>query len=111
MHVEQKNLEQKNRDLADKFKEKAKAQQTLQKLYQSLKAQQLAAGMEVAAEYDAENVLQTAGRASYNGNSRYSGQQVHSRAGSNDSGSRSRTIDAWQNQAHGIRDGPQTSRM
>jgi len=111
MHREQKNLEQKNRDLAGKFKEKAKAQQTLQRLYQSLKAQQLAAGMELAAEHDAEYVLQAAGHATHSDGARRAGQPpMQSRAGSNGSGSRSRTIDAWRNQTHSTRAGHQSSR-
>ncbi|EMC91898.1 hypothetical protein BAUCODRAFT_58923, partial [Baudoinia panamericana UAMH 10762] len=57
MHAEQKQLQQKNRDLAEAFREKAKHQQHLQKLYQSLKQEQLAAGMELAAEHDADHTL------------------------------------------------------
>lgn len=111
MHTEQKILEQKNKELADKFKEKAKQQQLLQKLYQGLKAQQLATGIELAAEHDAEHVLQAAGSATYNDSARRGGQHMHSRANSYGSGGRSRTIDAWQNQVYGgIRDGMQTSR-
>lgn len=108
MHVEQKGLEQKNHNLAEKFREKAKNQQQLQKLYQSLKQQQLAAGMELAAEHDAEHVLQSAGLV----HSRHERHMQHPRAGSNASGGsdgRSRTIDAWENQM-GSRAGLQTSR-
>ncbi|KAK5115659.1 hypothetical protein LTR85_009830 [Meristemomyces frigidus] len=108
MHTEQKALEQKNHELAGAFREKAKHQQQLQKLYQSLKQQQLAAGMELAAEHDAEHFLQAAGQQGHHRNDRH----MQSRSGSNGSGEgggRSRTIHAWENQM-GSRAGLQSSR-
>ncbi|KAI6798893.1 hypothetical protein KC363_g2298 [Hortaea werneckii] len=60
MHMEQKALEEKNHQLVDAFREKSKTQQQLQKLYQTLKQQQLAAGMEIAADHDAEHTLNAA---------------------------------------------------
>ncbi|GAB1735863.1 hypothetical protein NU219Hw_g5199t2 [Hortaea werneckii] len=60
MHREQKALEEKNHQLVEAFREKSKTQQQLQKLYQTLKQQQLAAGMEIAADNDAEHALKAA---------------------------------------------------
>ncbi|RMX99793.1 hypothetical protein D0866_16007 [Hortaea werneckii] len=60
MHMEQKALEEKNHQLVEAFREKSKTQQQLQKLYQTLKQQQLAAGMEIAADHDAEHTLKAA---------------------------------------------------
>ncbi|KAI6903339.1 hypothetical protein D0869_12869 [Hortaea werneckii] len=60
MHMEQKALEEKNHQLVEAFREKSKTQQQLQKLYQALKQQQLAAGMEIAADNDAEHTLKAA---------------------------------------------------
>ncbi|KAI7462256.1 hypothetical protein KC351_g16435 [Hortaea werneckii] len=60
MHMEQKALEEKNHQLVEAFREKSKTQQQLQKLYQTLKQQQLAAGMEIAADHDAEHTLNAA---------------------------------------------------
>ncbi|RMY53743.1 hypothetical protein D0863_13852 [Hortaea werneckii] len=60
MHMEQKALEEKNHQLVEAFREKSKTQQQLQKLYQTLKQQQLAAGMELAADHDAEHALKAA---------------------------------------------------
>lgn len=58
--MEQKALEEKNHQLVEAFREKSKTQQQLQKLYQTLKQQQLAAGMEIAADHDAEHTLKAA---------------------------------------------------
>ena len=58
--MEQKALEEKNHQLVEAFREKSKTQQQLQKLYQTLKQQQLAAGMELAADHDAEHALKAA---------------------------------------------------
>lgn len=108
MQVEQKGLEKKNRDLAEAYREKAKSQQQLMKLYQSLKQQQLAAGMELAADHDAEHVLRTAGVEGQR--SRHS----HSRAdshGSRGSGGRSRAIHEYENHIQGGRSGLQIPRQ
>ncbi|TKA33678.1 hypothetical protein B0A50_00514 [Salinomyces thailandicus] len=113
MHVEQKSLEQKNHDLASAFREKAKGQQQLQKLYQSLKQQQLAAGMELAAEHDAEHFLQAAGTRQRHGNNGRSDGHVHNRAGSTGSGhdgGRSRAIHDYATHIQGSRHGLQSSR-
>ena len=108
MHVEHKSLEQKNHELAGAFREKAKHQQQLQKLYTQLKQQQIAAGMEFAAEHDAENVLHAVG-GGQSGNANYR-PQMPSRASSIGSGGRRNTVNPWQNQAQGSRGGYQTSR-
>ena len=107
MHVEQKSLEQKNNDLAGAFREKAKNQQQLQKLYQSLKQQQLATGMELAADHDAEHVLHAAGLGHRND------RHMQSRAGSNGSGGsggHNRTVHPWEQMQQGSRGGLQTAR-
>ncbi|KAI7151670.1 hypothetical protein KC349_g9369 [Hortaea werneckii] len=80
MHMEQKALEEKNHQLVEAFREKSKTQQQLQKLYQTLKQQQLAAGMEIAADNDAEHTLKAADVAQRDGRFR------QSRAGSRGSG-------------------------
>ncbi|KAL9097059.1 MAG: hypothetical protein Q9165_001023 [Trypethelium subeluteriae] len=61
MQIDQKNLEQKNHELMDAFKEKSKSQQQVQKLYQSLKAQVMASRVAFAASDDAENTINTVG--------------------------------------------------
>ena len=63
MHIEQKNLEQQNLQLHEECKKRSKAQQHVQRLYQSLKQQQVAAGIEFAAEQVAGNVLHEASNA------------------------------------------------
>lgn len=62
MQVEQTNLEHKNRELIDAFREKSKTQQQIQKLYQSLKAQVMASQVATAATDEAENTIHTASR-------------------------------------------------
>ena len=110
MHVEQKTLEQKNHDLAEAFREKSKNQQQLQKLYQQLKQQQVAAGLEFAADHDAEQVLQAAGGGFAGGNHRTGGQpQTRGSNGSGGSGGR-RNSNNWNNQPQGSRAGLQSSR-
>ncbi|KAL9079233.1 MAG: hypothetical protein Q9157_001851 [Trypethelium eluteriae] len=61
MQIDQKNLEQKNHELMEAFKEKNRSQQQVQKLYQSLKAQVMASRVAFAASDDAENTINTAG--------------------------------------------------
>jgi hypothetical protein len=95
---DQATLEAKNGELANAYRDKAKAQQQLQKLYQSLKAQVMASYVAHAAGDEADIALQTArgdryvdklpgarsGNVNY-GQSRQGGrQQYHNR---NDSGS------------------------
>ena len=86
MHEEQKTLEEKNDELAKAFREKAKGQAQLQKLCSSLKQQQVAAGMQLAAEHDAENAIQTAGDAHLNINTHRNGQPSRSRGSHGSSG-------------------------
>lgn len=57
LHIEKKNLETKNQELANAFREKSRAQQRLQVLYQKLKSQQNAHHIEHAAADDAESVI------------------------------------------------------
>lgn len=109
MHAEQGALEKKNHELGDHLREKLKTHQQLQKLYQSLKQQQLAAGLELAAEHDAEHFLQNAGRDGHYRNDR----TMQSRSGSNGSGGKggpSRSIHAWENQMQDSRAGMESSR-
>jgi E3 ubiquitin-protein ligase CCNP1IP1 len=114
MHVEQKTLEQKNHDLAEAFREKSKNQQQLQKLYQQLKQEQLAAGMELAAEHDADHVLRAAGLGQYAKTNTHASHQAQVHSGSNGSGSgsggRIRNINSWENQPQGSRAGLGTAR-
>lgn len=62
MHMEHKNLEQKNHDLVEAFREKSKTQQQIQKLYQSLKAQVMASHVATAATNEAEHTIHAATR-------------------------------------------------
>ncbi|WPH04468.1 Hypothetical protein R9X50_00735900 [Acrodontium crateriforme] len=55
-----RSLEHKNNELANALRQKAKSLQQMRKLYEALKQQQVAAGMEMAADYDAEDVLRAA---------------------------------------------------
>lgn len=105
MHEEQANLEQKNNELVTAYRDKSKAQQQLQKLYQSLKAQVMASHVANAAGDEADITLQTArgdryvdklpgarsGNPNYGqpgGAPRHGGrQQYHNRDGSGGSGS------------------------
>ncbi|KAI9686254.1 MAG: hypothetical protein M1822_003910 [Bathelium mastoideum] len=59
MQIEQKNLEQKNHELMEAYKDKSRNQQQVQKLYQSLKAQVMASQVASAASDDAENAIHT----------------------------------------------------
>ncbi|KAF2813431.1 uncharacterized protein BDZ99DRAFT_382489, partial [Mytilinidion resinicola] len=60
--AEQKNLEQKNHELVEAFREKSKTQQQIQKLYQSLKAQVMASHVATAATDEAEHTIHTSRR-------------------------------------------------
>ena len=112
MQVEQKTLEQKCDKLAESCREKDKAKQQLQKLYTSLKQQQIAPGMEVAAEHYAENVLDAAH--SNNANTHRNGQLRPTRAGSIGSGGsggrQQQQAYPWQNRVQGSRAGIQSAR-
>ena len=110
MHLEKKSLEDRNQELQTAYREKAKKQQEIHKLYTALKHQQAAAGMEVAADHDAENVLQAAATGSYNNATHRNGQPVQSRAGSDGSGGRRQNTHAWDNRGQGNRNGLQSAR-
>lgn len=105
MQSEQKSLEQKNHELAGAFREKAKHQQHLQKLYSSLKQQQLAAGIELAAEHDAEHVVQAAGIGSHGKTSQIASHQGQGHPVSSGSGGgrRIHSYHAFENQVQGSR--------
>ncbi|KAH7095373.1 RXT2-like protein [Paraphoma chrysanthemicola] len=60
MHVEQTALESRNEELAKAFKDKCRAQQQTQRLYQSLKAQVMASHVANAAGDEAEMAIHTA---------------------------------------------------
>ncbi|EDU39993.1 predicted protein [Pyrenophora tritici-repentis Pt-1C-BFP] len=62
MQAEQISLEDKNHELSEAYKEKAKAQQQTLKLYQGLKAQVMVSHVAHAAGDEAEYTLQTARR-------------------------------------------------
>lgn len=57
MRIEKSNLEDKNQELINAFREKSKALQNTQRMYQGLKAQMMASHTEHAAAEDAENTL------------------------------------------------------
>jgi E3 ubiquitin-protein ligase CCNP1IP1 len=110
MHMEQKKLEEKNQSLIDAFKEKSKKQQQLQKMYTQLKQQQMAAGLEVAADYDADNVLHNAAAATHNDAGYRDGRAAHGRSGSGGSGGKRNNTAAWTHTAPNNRAGMQSSR-
>ena len=113
MHLEQKQLESKNQELAAAYREKAKKQQQLHSLYQKLKNQQLEAGMEVAADYDADHVLQNAATGAFNVPNPRNGQPLRSRAESNGSGgngARRVKPNKWNGHPQNNRPGFQSSR-
>jgi hypothetical protein len=60
MHAEQDDLEKRNQELADAYKEKNKAQQVLQRRYQLLKANVMATHVVNAAGDEADFTVQTA---------------------------------------------------
>lgn len=60
MQTEQVSLQKQNEELRDAYREKFKAQQQVQKLYQSLKAQVMASQVAVAAGNEVEMTSQTA---------------------------------------------------
>lgn len=110
MQVEQRNLEQKCDKLVQSCREKERAKSEVQNLYNRLKQKHRAAGLEVAADYDAENVLETA---NYNNSSGREGQERVGRAGSNGSrgsGGHQNTANLWQNRVEGSRAGLQSAR-
>ncbi|KXT16529.1 hypothetical protein AC579_1323 [Pseudocercospora musae] len=86
LHAENANLIENNAALDRSYKEKAKAQQHISSLYQKLKAQQLAAGLEVAAENDADNVLAHANQQTRISAGQRPSKNVHARDFSDGSG-------------------------
>ena len=113
MHLEQKKLEDKNLELAEHYREKSKKQAQLQRMYNTLKQQQVAAGLELAADHDADNGLHAAASGPYNTSTHRARQPMQNRAGSNDSagsGGRRQNVHGWENQAPGNRAGLQSSR-
>ena len=101
MHMEQKVLEQKNHELQEQYRNKAKAAHRLDKMYKSLRHQQAAGGLEIAAENEASDSLQVAAGGH--------GAPRHNRAGSGNSGhsgGRGQTtkFNAWEQQH--FRQGP-----
>lgn len=82
MQGDQRALEKQNRELADALRKKSKTEAQTRQLYNALKQQQLAGGIELAVEYDAENVVQAV---HHHGPNRPE-HSVHSRAASISSG-------------------------
>ena len=114
MREEKKKLEEKNQKLAEAYREKGKKQQQLQRLYDQLKQQQLAAGLEVAASFDADNVLHDVATAPRNNTNHRGGVPLQSRAGSNGSGGKDglrNNANAWGSCPPNYRAGLQSSRM
>jgi hypothetical protein len=112
MQQEHEVLEKKNHELVDCFREKAKSQQHVTKLYQALKAQVMASHVATAAGDEAEMTLQTArgdrfidrlpgtrsGTANY---SQMGGGRPHGRADSRSSGSSEQQRQQQQQQHRG----------
>ena len=114
MHDEKRKLEEKNEKLAEAYREKGKKQQQLQRLYTQLKQQQMAAGLEVAADCDATHVLNDVTTAPRHENTQRGGVPLPSRAGSNGSGGKApyrANSNAWQSHPADYRPGFQSSRM
>lgn len=83
---------------------------SLQNIYHKLKQKHMAAGLEVAADYDADNVLEAA---NYNNAGGRDGQARAGRAGSNGSrgsGGHPNPANLWQNRVEGSRAGLQSAR-
>ncbi|KAL1303522.1 hypothetical protein AAFC00_006897 [Neodothiora populina] len=57
LHIDKKNLQRKNQELANAFREKSRAQERLQGLYQKLKSQQSAHLIQHAAADDVDTVI------------------------------------------------------
>lgn len=111
MQLEQQSLEQKCDKLNESCREKEKAKQKYQKLYTTLKEQHHAAGIELQADHDADNVLEAA---QYNTAKHQNGQPVQSRAGSTGSrgrnGGRQNPANIWQTNMPGSRANLQSAR-
>lgn len=110
MQLEQKSLEQKCDKLYESCREKEKSKNTIQQMYTKLKQQHQAAGMEIAADHDADNVLEAA---HYNHANDLNGQHTTARANSNGSrrsGGRPNATNLWQNRVEGSRAGLQSAR-
>ncbi|KAF2085165.1 hypothetical protein K490DRAFT_47297, partial [Saccharata proteae CBS 121410] len=60
LEVDHKNLQQRNHEIAEAFREKSKSQAQVQKMYQTLKTQVMASNVGVAASDDAEQIIQSA---------------------------------------------------
>lgn len=97
MHLDQKALEQKNHELQEQYRNKARAAYQLDKMYKKLKQQQGTGGLELAAEHEAEDSLQMTGA---------HGVPRHVRAGSGhsgNSGGRGQTkFGVWEAQQYGL---------
>jgi hypothetical protein len=88
------------------FRERSKKYQKLQQTYQALKQKQLETGIEIAADYEAEDVIQAAAAGPYNMHHNRHGQPMPARNGSGGSGGssgRRQTINAWPSQAQNTR--------
>jgi E3 ubiquitin-protein ligase CCNP1IP1 len=102
-------MRQKHEKLIEAYKEKSKNQQQTQKLYQTLKQQQFAAGIELAADTDAGHVLHENG----GGRRADSGSDTHLRHYHHDEQRpRAGASDIWPtiSKAGGNRSGMESSR-
>lgn len=103
LQLQQQELEKKNQDLVNHFRDKSKKHQKLLGEFQKIKQQQFAAGIESAADHEADDVLQAAATVGHNPHQHRHGQPMPSRAGSNGSGGRHPQGNTWPNQAQGGR--------
>lgn len=103
LQLQQQELEKKNQELVKHFREKSKKHQQLQGQYQKIKQQQFAAGIESAADHEADDVLHAAAAGVPNTHQNRHGLSMPSRGGSVGSGSRRQRVNAWSNQAQGGR--------
>lgn len=93
--MQQKDLEKKNHDLVQHFREKSKKHQKLFQEYQKIKQRQFAAGIESAADNEAEDVLHAAAAAVPSAHPNRHAQAMPSRAESNGSGGRRQQGNVW----------------
>lgn len=114
MQIEQKSLEQKYDKLTEAFREKEKSRLQVTHLYNKLKHQTHAAthaaGIEMAAEYDAENVIEPSHYVTSNQGRGHTGNRGPGSIGSAGSGRRQHSVNSWQQRVEGSRAGLQSTR-
>lgn len=81
----------------ESYREKSKSQATFEKLYNSLKQQQIAAGLESAADRDAENVLNSVSGIRHHAQKKYGGAGSPGSGSSDKRRAQMHTRNPWHN--------------